>query len=590
MDPEIIAPAPIEQFDNKKPENIDVVETTLNTDAIDYASLSIPELLAEFERLIEAEDKTEMHKNADIIKSCFYKLLKKDQPSSAPEQEAPEQLQETPEETAFKRLYTRYKVLRADLLRNIEQQKERNLEEKQSIIEGIRALLEKQEDINHTFPEFRALQIHWKEVGPVPLSRTKDIWETYQHCVEKFYDYLKINNELRDLDFKRNQEIKEKLCEKAEALVEETNVVSAFHKLQKLHEEWRETGPITHELREPMWERFKVSTTVINKRHQDFFEEQKKQQRQNLEAKLILCEKAEAISRETTDDEVNWNRKAKELEVLQKEWRTIGFATKKENQKVYDRFRAACDQFYGEKRGFYSKFKKEMQDNLALKTALCEQAEAINMSDDWRRTTDQLIHLQKQWKEIGPVSRKQADGIWKRFRSACDVFFTRKAEHFSKIDTIYQENLAAKEALIRELDNFDSSAATNLTAALRDFQNRWIQIGFVPGKEKERIQNEYKNLINTHFGHLGPGTSEKRNNFRPSRGGRPDEFRSGRDKLIQRFRQLESEISVWENNMGFFAKSRLADKILADTCKKIETAKKELAELEAKIKQMEGNE
>ena len=272
MDPEMITPAPEEQFDNTKPENDNVVEATLNTDAIDDASLSIPELLAEFERLIEAEDKTEMHKNADIIKSCFYKLLKKDQPSAVPEQDTPEQIQETPEETAFKRLYARYKVLRADLLRNIEQQKERNLEEKQSIIDGIRALLEKQEDINHTFPEFRALQLHWKEVGPVPLSRTKDIWETYQHCVEKFYDYVKINNELRDLDFKRNLEIKEKLCEKAEMLVEETNVVSAFHKLQKLHEEWRETGPIARELREPMWERFKVSTTIINKRHQDFFE------------------------------------------------------------------------------------------------------------------------------------------------------------------------------------------------------------------------------------------------------------------------------------------------------------------------------
>ena len=589
MDPEKNTSAPEEQFDNKTPQNETVVETTQITDAIDYQTLSIPELLAEFERLIEAEDKTEMHKNADIIKSCFYKLLRKDQPVTAPDQEAPELAQEDPDETAFKRLYARYKVLRADLLRNIEEQKEKNLEEKLSIIEGIRALLEKQEDINHTFPEFRALQLHWKEVGPVPLSRTKDIWETYQHCVEKFYDYVKINNELRDLDFKRNLEIKEKLCEKAEALVEEPNVVSAFHKLQKLHEEWRETGPIARELRESMWERFKISTTAINKRHQDYFEEQKQQQRKNLEAKLAFCEKAEAIAKELTDDDVNWNQKAKELEALQKEWRTIGFATKKENQKVYDRFRNACDQFYGEKRGFYSKFKKEMQENLALKIALCEQAEAINMSDDWRRTTDQLIHLQKQWKDIGPVPRKQADAIWKRFRSACDVFFTRKAEHFSKIDTVYLENLAAKEALLKELDNFDQSDVKDLQAALRDFQNRWNQIGFVPGKEKERINNEYRNLINLHFKNLNPGFSEKRTQYRTGRG-RSDEFRSGRDKLIQRFRQLESEISVWENNMGFFAKSMNADKIIADTCKKIEDAKNELKELEEKIKQIEDNE
>ncbi|MDD2538285.1 MAG: DUF349 domain-containing protein [Bacteroidales bacterium] len=589
MDPEKNISAPQEQFDNETPQENNVVEITQKNEDTDYTVMSIPELLAEFELLIEAEDKTEMHKNADIIKSCFYKLLKKDQPSATATPENPDPVQESPEEAAFKRLYARYKVLRADLLRNIEQQKERNLEEKTTIIEGIKALLEKQEDINHTFPEFRALQLHWKEIGPVPLAKTKDIWETYQHYVEKFYDYVKINNEMRDLDFKRNQEIKEKLCEKAEALVDEPNVVSAFHKLQKLHEEWRETGPIARELRESLWERFKVSTTAINKRHQEYFEEQKKVQRQNLEAKLALCEKAEAIAGETTEDEINWNKKARELENLQKEWRSIGFATKKENQKVYDRFRAACDKFYGEKRDFYARFKKEMQENLAHKVSLCEQAEAVNMSDDWRRTTDQLIHFQKQWKEIGPVPRKQAEAIWKRFRSACDIFFTRKAEHFSKIENSYEENLAAKQAILKELEAFDPSAVTNLQAALREFQNRWNQAGFVPARDKDRIQNEYRTLINRHFGHLNPGTMEKRGNFRGNRG-RSDEPRSGRDKLIQRFRQLESDISVWENNMGFFAKSRNADKIIADTCKKIEDAKNELKELEEKIKQIEDNE
>lgn len=555
----------------------------------DFTSMSIPELLGVFEQLIEAEDKTEMHKNAETIKSCFYKLLKKDQPTPEPGEEAPEKTQESAEEAAFKKLYARYKVLRADLLRNIEQQKERNLEEKLSIIEGIKALLDKQEDINHTFPEFRALQLHWKEVGPVPLSRTKDIWETYQHYVEKFYDYVKINNELRDLDFKRNQEIKEKLCERAEALEEDPNVVSAFHKLQKLHEEWRETGPIARHLRESMWERFKKSTTAINIRHQEHFEEQKKDQRKNLEEKLVLCEKAEAIAEKADDDGVNWNKNAKEMEALQKEWRTIGFATKKENQKVYDRFRAACDKFYGQKREFYTDFKKEMQDNLVHKTALCEQAESINMSDDWRRTTDQLIHLQKQWKEIGPVPRKQADAIWKRFRSACDVFFTRKSEHFSQQDASYEDNLKAKEALIAELESLDPTTAGDPAALLREFQNRWGQIGFVPVKEKEKINNAYKNAINKHFGHLNPGSSEKRGGYRSNRG-RSDEPRSGRDKFIQRFRQLESEIAVWENNMGFFAKSKNADKIIADTCRKIEAARKELGELEEKIKQIESNE
>lgn len=589
MDPELNNSAPMEQFDDKNQQENDVVESTQNPETIDYSTLSITELLAEFEKLIEAEDKTEMHKNADTIKSCFYKLLRKDQPIENGDPEAAAQVQDTPEETAFKQLYARYKVLRADLLRSIEQQKERNLEEKLAIIDNIKELLDKQEDINHTFPEFRALQMHWKEVGPVPITRTKDIWETYQHYVEKFYDYVKINKELRDLDFKRNLEIKEKLCEKAAALVDEPNVVSAFHKLQKLHEEWRETGPIARELRETMWERFKLSTTAINKKHQEYFEEQKKHQRENLEAKLALCEKAEKIVGLIDNDEINWNKRAKELEALQKEWRTIGFATKKENQKVYDRFRAACDKFYGEKRDFYAKFKQEMQENLAQKTALCEQAEAVNLSDDWRRTTDQLIHLQKQWKEIGPVPRKQAEAIWKRFRSACDVFFTRKAEHFSKLESSFEDNLAKKEAVLSELEAFDSSSVKDLQGALRDIQARWNQIGFVPIKEKDAIQNKYKNLINKHFGHLNPGFSEKRGTPRQGKR-RFSETHSEHDKLIQRFRQLESEISVWENNMGFFAKSKNADKIIADTCKKIEESKSELKELEEKIKQIENHE
>jgi len=589
MDPELNNSAPMEQFDDKKQQENNVVESTQNTEPIDYSTLSMAELLAEFEKLIEAEDKTEMHKNADIIKSCFYKLLRKDQPSENGDTPAEVQVQESPEETAFKQLYARYKVLRADLLRSIEQQKERNLEEKLAIIDSIKELLDKQEDINHTFPEFRALQLHWKEVGPVPITRTKDIWETYQHYVEKFYDYVKINKELRDLDFKRNLEIKEKLCEKAALLVDEPNVVSAFHKLQKLHEEWRETGPIDRELRETMWERFKLSTTAINKKHQEYFEEQKKHQRENLEAKLLLCEKAEKIVGFIENDEINWNKRARELEDLQKEWRSIGFATKKENQKVYDRFRAACDKFYGEKRDFYAKFKHEMQENLAQKTSLCEQAEAVNMSDDWRRTTDQLIHFQKQWKEIGPVPRKQAEAIWKRFRSACDIFFTRKAEHFSKLESSFEDNLAKKEALLGELEVFDPSSVNDLQGALRDFQARWNQIGFVPIKEKDTVQTKYKNLINKHFGHLNPGFSEKRSNVRQGKR-RFSESHSEHDKLIQRFRQLESEITVWENNMGFFAKSKNADKIIADTCKKIDEAKSELKELEEKIKQIENNE
>lgn len=550
---------------------------------MDFSTLSVAELLTQFEAMIEAEDKTELHKNAETIKSCFYKQLHKDQP----EEETLEDKPETTEEITFKRLYARYKVLRADLLRTLELQKEKNLEEKLAIIEGIKVLLEEQEDINHTFPKFRALQLHWKEVGPVPLARTKDVWETYQHCVEKFYDYVKINNELRDLDFKRNLELKEQLCVKAEALVDEPSVIAAFHKLQKLHEEWREIGPIARELREPIWERFKASTTAVNKRHQDYFEEQKQKQKENFEAKVALCEKAEAIAQEKVEGTNGWNKGAKALEELQKEWRTIGFASKKENQKVYDRFRAACDSFYNAKREFYASFKDEMQDNLNKKLALCEQAEALNQSEDWRKTTDQLINIQKQWKEIGPVPRKQADVIWKRFRTACDEFFTRKSKHFSNVDSSYDDNLKAKEALLKEMDEYDIVSAEETTEALRQFQARWNAIGFVPLKEKERIQRAYKDVLDKLYGSVRSQGGNARRSFHNNNNRKTDDARSGRDKLVLRFRQLESDITVWENNMGFFAKSKNADKILADTRQKIEEAKAELAELEAKIKAYE---
>lgn len=567
--------------------------------AVDYATLSMDELIAEFERLLDAEDKTELHKNAEVIKSCFYKLLHKrmdDQSADVPETAAEEpaeseeetQRPETTEEITFKRLYARYKSLRAELMRTLEQQKEKNLEVKLAIIEEIKTLLEKQEDINHTFPEFRALQLRWKEVGPVPLARTKDVWDTYQHYVEKFYDYVKINNELRDLDFRQNLELKEQICAKAEALVQDPSIISAFHKLQKLHEEWREIGPIARDLRESVWERFKASTTAINKRHQEYFEEQKKKQKDNFDAKTVLCEKAEAIATEPSGDGNSWNKRAKALEDLQKEWRTIGFASKRENQKVYDRFRAACDAFYAAKREYYSGLRGEIQENLAKKIAICEMAEQLNQSEDWRKTTDQLINLQKQWKEIGVVPRKQADAIWKRFRAACDLFFSRKSAHFSNVDASYDDNLKAKEAVLKQLEAFDPSEVDDVAGALKEIQAKWNAIGFVPIKDKDRIQAAFKALMDQHFGNLRARGSERRGPRPQGRGGKVDEPRSGRDKLIQRFRQLEQDITVWENNMGFFAKSKNADKILADTRQKIEEAKQELAQLEEKIKQLDN--
>ena len=443
--------------------------------------------------------------------------------------------------------------------------------------------------MQHIFPAFRELQNRWKVVGPVPQAKNKDIWESYQYLVEKFYDFVKINNELRDLDLKKNLELKIALCEKAELLAADQNVVSAFTKLQKLHEEWRDIGPVPKEHREEIWERFKVSTGSINKKQQDYFEGQKESQKDNLTKKIALCERCEAIAASENRD---WNAQTKEIESLQIEWKSVGFASKKDNQKIYDRFRAACDAFYGAKREHFSQFKNTMQDNYDKKIALCEQAEALKDSDEWKKTTDQLISLQKKWKEIGPVARKQSDAVWKRFRAACDFFFENKTKHYSNVDEEYDVNLKKKLELIEEINEFklDSKSAENVEA-LKDFQSRWSEIGFVPIKEKERVQAAYRHAIDQKFSEYKSAENEgKLNNYKKhlkdlqtsSRGDRG--LRAERDKLVQKFRKMEADISVWENNMGFFAKSKNADALINDLEKKNEVAKQELAQLEEKIK------
>ncbi|MDD3274029.1 MAG: DUF349 domain-containing protein [Bacteroidales bacterium] len=576
------------------------------SDYQDYSAKSLMEIIEIFQQMLDRADQQELYKNADIIKAAFYKVLKKEkiavgfhysaETGEVNEEESEENLVSNNPfaelERGFKELYQNYKTMRSSFIQNIEKQKEDNLKIKLEIIDELKALLEKQEDLNHTFPAFRELQNRWKATGPVPQSSNKDVWENYQFSVEKFYDFVKINNELRDLDLKKNLEIKSDLCVKAEELIEENNVVDAFRKLQKLHEEWRELGPVPKELREEIWERFKKATSAINKRQQEFFERLKEDQRHNLELKANICEKAEDIAALENIDGKDWNNLSKQIENLQSEWKNIGFASRKENQRIYDRFRAACDKFYNAKRDYYSGFKVQMQDNLDKKNALCEQAEALKSSTDWKKTTDQLISLQKKWKEIGPVARKQSDAVWKRFRAACDEFFENKSKHFSSVDESYEENLKRKLELIQEITDYkpDSKTAENIEA-LKDFQARWSELGFVPIKEKERVQAAYRHAIDSKFADIRSTDydhkidrykkhiKELQNSGRGDRG-----VRSERDKLVQKFRQMENDIAVWENNMGFFAKSKNADALLLELDKKIARAKEELAQIEEKIK------
>jgi len=580
------------------------VETTT-----DYSVMSTKELLVVFEELLkdttnEAAEK--LRKEADIIKSAFYKLHKQEKKANEPKEsvdtteENATEVENTPVvdeiEEAFKNLYNSYKQRRAVQFQQVEQEKEENLAKKLAIVEELKSLLQKQEDLNQTFPAFRALQQHWRETGPVPVAHTKEVWDNYQYNVERFYDYVKINNELRDLDFKKNLEAKIVLCEKTEELLLEASIVNAFNKLQHYHDQWREIGPVSRELREQVWERFKNATTAINKKHQEYFEKQKEEQQHNLDAKTALCEKAEEIAGNEVKSNNEWNNLSKDLEQLQKVWKTIGFATKKENNKIYERFRSACDKFYNAKREFYGQFKGEMQQNMKLKELLIEQAETLKTSEDWKKVTDKFISLQKQWKEIGPVARSQSNEVWKRFRTACDEFFDRKQKHFSTIDQQYDENLSKKEAIIQELEAFvpTEEIKENLNM-LKDFQRRWTEIGFVPMKEKERIQNAYRAAIDKHFAGLRISDTEKKmmrfknriEDIQQSGGSADRAIRSEREKLVQKLRQLESDIALWENNIGFFAKSKNADVLIAEVNKKIEAAKEEIKTVEEKIKLIE---
>ena len=599
------------------------------------ASKSLKEIVETFRNLVDNGDIMELNRQSEYIKATFYKVLKEEkiasgyhvlpgtaeyveaqedgeQETSMEEQEVqepveanvPAEANEDAEasvsvnpfieiERAFKELYARYKGRRAVYFQNLEKEKQLNLDKKLEVIEELKNLLETTEDLNRTFPEFRALQNRWREIGPVPQARIKDVYETYQHYVEKFYDYVKINNELRDLDFKKNLEAKTALCERAEALEKSPNVVEAFAQLQKLHEEWKEFGPVAKEFREEIWDRFRAATSRINKLHQAYFENLKVQQKENLAAKTVLCEKAEALADKDIKESNGWNAVTKEFEDIQKEWRKIGFASKKDNQKIYDRFRAACDKFYNRKREFYAEFKEQMNGNMEKKIALCEQAEAVMDSTDWKKTTDYLISLQKQWKEVGPVSRKKSDQIWVRFRAACDHFFDNKEKNFGGIEPQYVDNLKAKQAVIDEISAYTPSGDRREDEkAARAFADRWNAIGFVPFKEKEKIQDAYREAMSEKFPDFRVSGGGGRG--KAQRGGRgrveTSPARQERDRLLQKFRKLESEIATYENNIGFFASSKKADSLVREFQKKIDAAKEELAALEEKIHQLDSQE
>ncbi|MBR5724942.1 MAG: DUF349 domain-containing protein, partial [Bacteroidales bacterium] len=456
-----------------------------------FADKTLAELSDLFVQLKNSAERMSRSKEAEAIKSAFYRLLGRLKgESGVSEGDDSSQNPFEAVEQNFKALYADYKKERAEFNKEQDARREENLAKKQAIIEELKALVEGQEDVSSQFPAFRELQNRWREAGPVPATAFRDINDTYQFYVEKFYDMVKINRDLRDLDFRKNLEAKEAFCEAAEKLAENDNVVSAFHELQKLHEQWKEYGPVAKEKREDIWNRFKAATAVINKRYQAHFEGLKEQQADNLVKKTELCERTEEVAAREITNTAGWNAASKEIEELQAAWRRIGYATKKDNQKIYDRFRAACDAFYTRKRDFYSGIKDNMNENLDKKLSLIEQAEALKSSTEWKKATDQFIALQKQWKEIGAVPRKKSEALWKRFRAACDEFFAARDAHAGGENDFYG-NLKAKRSLVEEVKAFDGAADEE---AMRGFAERWNAIGHVPFKEKDGINRAWREV------------------------------------------------------------------------------------------------
>lgn len=576
----------------------------------DLGNLSLAELSDLFDKLSQADDRMKRYKEAEAIKSAFYKRLSKekaeaglgakvDEPSSREdvvEEVAPVtqtlEVKDNPfeaMETAFKGVYANYKKERAEYNRQQDAQREDNFAKKQAVIEDLKNLVEKQEDVNSTFPAFRELQNRWREIGPVPATKFRDLNDTYQFYVEKFYDMVKINRDLRDLDFKKNLEAKEAFCQAAEKLTENENVVEAFRELQKLHEQWKEFGPVAKEFRDSIWDRFKAATAVINKKYQAYFEGQKEKQQENLAEKTKLCEQVEAIAGKEVKSSNEWNTLSTEIEEIQKIWRTIGFATRKENQKIYDRFRAACDKFFTRKREYYSQFKDSMNENMEKKLSLIEQAEALKDSKEWKKTTEALIALQKQWKEIGAVPRKKSEQLWKRFRAACDEFFNERDKN-AKPENDFYGNLKAKKALVEEINEYALSgdAAADREAA-RAFADRWQGIGFVPFKEKDAIQASYTEAMKAKFPDFSP-RGPRQGGGNAGRGGGSRKPLSEKDRLVQQYNKLQQDIDTYENNIGFFSTSKNSAPLIQKMQERIDAAKQELKDLEAKIRKAEESE
>lgn len=568
---------------------------------IDFSTLTTEEIVHQMQKLV-SEYPVNLIKNVieslpELFETQYKEEYEKALAAFTADGDSPEGFEyKNDTRERFNNIYKLYKEKKSSASRKTEAEREENLKIKLGIIEELKALIQKEESLDKTFQEFRDLQERWRNTGMVPQAKLNGLLETYHLHVENFYNYIKINKELRDLDLKRNLDEKNQLCEEAEKLVESNDIAESFKHLQLLHARWKEIGPIPKDQKEPVWERFKAATGQINDKYHNFFESLKKEQEDNLKVKEEICTKASAIADGEYKSISEWNTATKNIIDLQEEWKHSGTIPQKERNRIYKKFRASCDLFFDRKREFFKKMLEEQEKNLELKVQLCEKVEAIKDSTDWKVTTDKIISYQKEWKKIGPAPKKHSNKVWMRFRAACDTFFNNKSAHFKDIDSEQGQNLEKKKALIEEVKQFTLSGSNETDIAkLKEFQSRWAKIGFVPIKEKDAVQEEFRGLINGWFDKLNLDEFDKnleryRAKINSFDSGENKEYKiiNEREKLVSKIRQLETDVNTWENNIGFIAKSNKSQGLIQELTSQIEKTKQRLALLKEKLKAIDN--
>ena len=559
----------------------------------DYSTLDKQGLVAALEEQLQRPIEA-IRDDVNLIKVAFYTLRNAEVAAEREafiangNEEAAFAPKEDPDEVKFKELLNTIKEKRAEFNAEQEAAKEENLKKKQAIIDEINSIVGDPDNINKQYNRIQQLQQEFKAIGEVPAANVTETWKNYQKATENFYDLLKMNKELRDYDFKKNLEAKQQLCAEAEALDSLEDVLLAFRKLQDLHNQWREIGPVAKEIREELWTRFKDASAKINKKYQAYFENRKEKEKENEQAKIALCERIEAIDIDALKTFAKWDEATKAIIALQEEWKKLGFASRKVNADLFARFRQTCDKFFARKAEFFKAMKEEFAANLEKKIALCEKAEALKDSTDWKKTADKLIALQKEWKTIGPVVKKHSDAVWKRFIAACDYFFDQKNKQTSSVHQAEHANLAAKREIIDAVNALlADEAETEGAKKVRQLMKKWQEIGHVPFKEKDKIYAEYKAAIDKAFEKFDmKETRAELSNFESSLGSSSqDKIYRERERLVRAYEQKCNELKTYENNLGFFnAQSKGGNSMLKEVERRIQKIKDELAVLEQKIK------